>query len=214
MNTFRFPTEVRSVVCLGAHPDDIEIGAAGTIIGLASAYPEATFHFIIVTGSVLRQEEARASASRLLDDRVTVTVGGFADAFVPYEDPAGAKRFISSAGRSASPDLVLAPQRDDLHQDHRFVGEVAGQIWRDCMILGYEIAKYDGGLAAPNLYMPLDRATVEYKVEHIMDAFPSQRTQAWFTEDAFRSLMRLRGIESKSPSGFAEAFVCSKMVLS
>jgi hypothetical protein len=46
-----------------------------------------------------------------------------------------------------------------------------------------------------------------------MEGFPSQRDHDWFSEDTFRALMRLRGIESRAPDGFAEAFHCAKLVL-
>jgi LmbE family N-acetylglucosaminyl deacetylase len=213
MNTFRFPEQIGTVVCLGAHPDDIEIGAAGTIALLASQFPMAHFHFVVLTGSEQRQQEARSSAAQLLGERVRVSLGDFTDAFLPYEDPAGAKRFVVSSVGSIRPDLVLAPQMDDGHQDHRFIGDVAGQVFRDCVILRYEIAKYDGGLVPPNVYVHLDRGQVNDKVQHIKNAFPSQHDHPWFADDAFVSLMRVRGIESNAPSGFAEAFVSSKLVL-
>jgi len=213
MKTLGFPADVSEVVCLGAHPDDIEIGAGGTIITLATRFPTARFRFAILTGSDTRQQEARTSAARLLGERVSVSIGGFNDAFVPYDDPASVKRFISGSVGAFSPDLVLAPQRDDLHQDHSFVGDVAGQVFRDSIILGYEIAKYDGGLVPPNVYVHLDRGIANSKVQHIKDAFPSQRDHAWFTDDAFTALMRIRGIESNAPGGYAEAFVSSKLVL-
>ena len=44
-------------------------------------------------------------------------------------------------------------------------------------------------------------------------AFPSQQGKAWFTEDTFLGLMRLRGMESNAPSRHAEGFFCRKLVL-
>jgi LmbE family N-acetylglucosaminyl deacetylase len=144
---------------------------------------------------------------------VSVAVGGFVDSFVPYDDPGGAKRFVRKSMPEATPDVVFAPQRTDLHQDHRFLADVAGQVCRDSVILGYEIAKYDGGLEPPSLYVHLSAHEAHAKVEHLRNAFPSQVKHHWYSQDAFLSLMRLRGIESNAPEGYAEAFIAPKLVL-
>ena len=47
----------------------------------------------------------------------------------------------------------------------------------------------------------------------LLDWFPSQRSKRWFTEDLFLALMRLRGMEAGSPTGYAEAFHGRKVVL-
>jgi len=213
MKTFRFPSDLRNVVCLGAHPDDIEIGAGATIATLASAFPDALFRFIILTASHTRKQEAVASATRILGDRVEVSIGAFTDGFVPYEEAAASKRFVSSSVPNGVVDLVLAPQVEDLHQDHRHVARLAGQLFRDNPILGYEIVKYDGGLLAPNVYVQVTEKVAKEKVAHLRRSFPSQADHHWFTDDAFLGLMRVRGIESNAPDGYAEAFVSSKVVL-
>jgi hypothetical protein len=47
----------------------------------------------------------------------------------------------------------------------------------------------------------------------IMDTFRSQCDKRWFQRETFLSLMRLRGMECNSPSGYAEAFYGRKLVL-
>ena len=80
-------------------------------------------------------------------------------------------------------------------------------------MLEYEIPKYDGDLGNPNLFVPLPAATCQRKVELLLEQFPSQRDRRWFTADTFWALLRLRGVESNAPSGFAEAFHCRKATL-
>jgi LmbE family N-acetylglucosaminyl deacetylase len=212
MNVFRFPSDLRSVVCIGAHPDDIEIGAGATIASLARMFADTTFRFVILTGSKDRKQEAVASAEALLDGRVEVTFGSFDDGYLPYGEPAAVKQFLRSSLRSGPVDLVLAPQVDDRHQDHRYLGELATQLFRDSPILGYEIAKYDGGLVSPNVYVQITEEGAQEKTTHLHRFFPSQADHHWFTDDAFLGLMRVRGIESHAPEGYAEAFVSSKVV--
>jgi LmbE family N-acetylglucosaminyl deacetylase len=116
-------------------------------------------------------------------------------------------------GRQLAPDLILTHYRHDLHQDHRMVCELTWNTFRDHLILEYEIPKYDGDLASPNLFVQLDNSTCERKVDHLMMSFPSQRSKPWFTEETFWATLRLRGIECRSRTGFAEAFYCRKLVL-
>jgi LmbE family N-acetylglucosaminyl deacetylase len=212
MNPFRLPSELRSVVCIGAHPDDIEIGAGATIALLSSTFPAAAFKFVILTASEKRKDEAIASATSLLGRQVDVTIGSFNDGFLPYDEPGEVKRFLRSSLPTGSVDLVLTPQLGDRHQDHRYLGELTTQLFRDNSILSYEVAKYDGGLVPPNVYIHVTEERAKEKVAHLRRSFPSQADHHWFTDDAFLGLMRIRGNESQAPEGFAEAFVSSKVV--
>jgi len=213
MMTFRFTPDLRSIVCVGAHPDDIEIGAGGTISAIAAEHRQARFTFIVFTSDDVRREEAISSAQTLLGERVDVHVEQFEDGYLPYRDPAGAKDFLRAA-MPAQADLVFGPNRQDLHQDHRFVAELLGEVCRKQPVLGYEIFKYDGDLGRPNFYVPFTRDSAERKTEHIKAHFVSQVTKSWFTDETFMSVMRLRGIEAGAPDGYAEAFYASKLAVS
>jgi LmbE family N-acetylglucosaminyl deacetylase len=211
---FDFPRGARpTVLALGAHADDIEIGCGGTLLRLASAYPDLEVHWVVLSGSPARAEEARASAESFLDgvgNRRIVTET-CRDGFFPYEGGAVKEVFEQLKGTLA-PDLVLTHRRGDLHQDHRLVAELTWNTFRDHLILEYEIPKYDGDLGAPNFFVHLDDETCDRKVATLLSAFTSQLGHRWFTEDLFRSLLRLRGMESNSPSGKAEAFWAQKVV--
>jgi LmbE family N-acetylglucosaminyl deacetylase len=111
------------------------------------------------------------------------------------------------------PDVVFTHYRHDLHQDHRLVCELTWNTFRDHLILEYEVPKYDGDLGSPNTFVHLDEATADRKVSHILEYFPSQGARRWFTEDLFRALMRIRGMESNSPSGLAEGFYARKLLV-
>lgn len=213
MITLRFGRPLSTVTCLGAHPDDIEIGAAGTLLELAAANPDARFRFLVLTGSAERQEEARESARALLADRVEVTFGGFDENVLPYARPAGVKALLHDMGHAAETDVVLAPHRGDLHQDHRFLAEVALQVFRDHPIFGYEVPKYDGDLASPSMYVSLAPEHADAKLDHLDEHFPSQHDKPWYRRQVFAALLHLRGVEARAPSGSAEAFHVSKAVI-
>jgi len=209
------PREARTVLCLGAHSDDIEIGCGGTIIWLRAERPDLRFHWIVLSAPGDREHEARESARLFLGhdhEGHTVAVEQFRDGFFPY-DGGGIKEFFEALKHRVSPDLVFTHARWDRHQDHRIVNELTWNTFRDHFILEYEIPKYDGDLGTPNCFVPLDRATGDRKVEHLLAAFPSQREKRWFTPDTFRALLRLRGVESGTQDPYAEAYYAHKVIL-
>jgi LmbE family N-acetylglucosaminyl deacetylase len=204
---------VTRVLCIGAHSDDIEIGAAGTILALRERNPDMAVDWLVLSATGERADEARRSAERLLDGlpQATVRVSEFRERYFPY-DPA-LKELFDTLPASPMPDLVLCPWRGDAHQDHRTVAELVHTTFRDQLVLEYEIPKTDGDLGRPSVYVRLTPAQVEAKVTTILEGFPSQASRGWFSADTFRGLMRLRGIECGAPSGHAEAFHANKVVL-
>lgn len=202
------------VLCLGAHSDDIEIGCGGTMLRLIAAYPALEVRWVVLSGDERRAQEARCSASLFLADVTCadVTVRTFRDGFFPYIG-AEIKTFFEELKLEPAPDVIFTHSRADLHQDHRLVAELTWNTFRDHFILEYEIPKYDGGLANPNFFVPIDEQTRSRKIAYLMRAFGSQRDKRWFTEETFAGLMRLRGIECASSAGSAEGFVAKKLVL-
>jgi LmbE family N-acetylglucosaminyl deacetylase len=202
------------VLVVGAHADDIEIGCGGTVLHLAAGVSPLRVTWVVLSASGVREREAVGSAAAFLKDveQTTVVLRSFRDGFFPGVWPE-VKEVFEELKREVAPDLVMVPRRDDAHQDHRLVAELTWNTFRDHLVLEYEIPKYDGDLGNPNLYVPLPAATCERKVELLLERFPSQRDRRWYTADTFWALLRLRGVESNAPSGFAEAFHCRKATL-
>ncbi len=203
-----------TVLVLGAHADDIEIGCGGTILRLAEQHPDATVQWAVLSASGGREPEARASAAEFLTGFASsrVLVEEFRDGYFPYSGGA-VKDWFEALKAEVSPDLVLTHHRHDLHQDHRLVCELTWNTFRNHLILEYEVPKYDGDLGSPNVFVPLSRSTAQRKVDAILGHFETQRTRHWFTADLFEAVMRLRGMESNADEGLAEAFYCRKLVL-
>jgi LmbE family N-acetylglucosaminyl deacetylase len=199
---------------VGAHADDIEIGCGGTILRLIEERPDLSVTWVVLAARGVRADEARDSAAAMLESigRSSVRIHGFRDGFLPFEGAAVKEVFEELKG-PAGPDLILTHRREDAHQDHRLVSELTWQTFRDHLILEYEIPKYDGDLGPMNLYTTLTADQGRRKVEHLMKYFASQHDRAWFAEDTFWSLLRLRGMEAGSPSRYAEAFVARKVAL-
>jgi LmbE family N-acetylglucosaminyl deacetylase len=202
------------VLVVGAHADDIEIGCGGTVLHLATAGFPLHVTWVVLAANGVREREAVASAAAFLKDveRTTVVLKAFRDGFFPWAG-AEVKEVFEDLKGQVAPDLVIVPRRDDAHQDHRLVAELTWNTFRDQLVLEYEIPKYDGDLGRPNLFVPLPAELCERKVELLLEQFPSQRDRRWFTADTFWALLRLRGVECNSPSGFAEGFHSRKATL-
>ncbi|MFN0153520.1 MAG: PIG-L deacetylase family protein [Gaiella sp.] len=192
------------VLAIGAHSDDIEIGCGATMLDLARALPGAHVTWVVLSGGRERAEEARASAEAYLTGVASdIRLTAFRDAFFPH-DP-GVKEYFETL-KEVEPDLVLCHARHDLHQDHRVVSELVGNTFRDHLVLEYEIPKYDGDLGAPNVLVPVSEDAARRKAALLIEHFASQRSKYWFTEELFLGLMRVRGVEARSETGFAEGF--------
>jgi LmbE family N-acetylglucosaminyl deacetylase len=202
------------ILCLGAHSDDIEIGCGGAVLKLLKSHRGVAFDWIVFSATEKRRKEAVAGAAAFLEGagRRNVVVKSFRDGFFPY-DGGAIKEYFEELKGSVNPDLIFTHCRQDLHQDHRLVSELTWNTFRDHVILEYEIAKYDGDLGSPNVFIPLDETVCAAKTARILKNFGSQAGNSWFAEDAFRALMRLRGIESNAPSGYAEGFYGRKLTL-
>jgi LmbE family N-acetylglucosaminyl deacetylase len=207
-------TDGLRILCLGAHSDDIEIGCGGTILRLLSEHAHTEVQWVVVGSSGERDQEALASAHGFLASATkrNVIVKNFKTSFFPYVGE-GIKAFFEELKATSSPDVIFTHARHDLHQDHRLISDLTWNTFRNHLILEYEILKYDGDLGLPNLFVHLDEATCQKKIRLIMDGFKTQWDKDWFTPDAFQALLRIRGVESRAPEKYAEAFHCRKVVL-
>jgi LmbE family N-acetylglucosaminyl deacetylase len=205
---------VRRVLCLGAHSDDIEIGCGGTVLRMIEQSKSIEFYWLVLSSNSTRAREAKCSANAFLTgvrDK-TIVVKSFRDGFLPYLGPP-VKECFEKLKKDFTPDVVFTHCRHDLHQDHRLVCELTWNTFRNHLILEYEIPKYDADLRSPNFFVPLSDAQARKKVKSLSECFTTQRNKQWFSEELFYGLMRLRASEAASPSRYAEAFCCRKMLL-
>jgi LmbE family N-acetylglucosaminyl deacetylase len=207
-----------TVLCIGAHCDDIEIGCGATLVRWAREYPSMQLVWAIFSRDPQREQESRAAASRLTGTRPTgesvcqLRFFDFRDRFFPSQAES-IKDAFDELRAEVQPDVVFTHHLADRHQDHELLGKLTWNTFRAHLVLEYEIPKYEGDLGHPNVYVPHTAEDLDRKVTCLLDCFASQRSRAWFTADTFRAMARLRGIESGAPSGFAEAFHGRKICL-
>jgi LmbE family N-acetylglucosaminyl deacetylase len=203
-----------SVLCLGAHADDIEIGCGGTLLRLLAERPETIVRWIVFSGNEARRAEAENSAETFLGERVRhhLEIFDFKDGYFPFCG-AAIKDVFESLKRTIEPSLIFTHWLADAHQDHRVIAELTHCTFRNHLILGYEIPKYDGDLGNPNVFVPLLREQMTRKVNYILTNFSSQAPRQWFDEATFMALARLRGVGCNAVEGVAEAFHSSKLII-
>lgn len=210
MTALALPAGPLVVFALGAHPDDIEIGCGGTLL-LIGRRGDVEVRTLVLTGTPEREAEALQAAAafgcstdpmfaRLPDAQLPQHWGEVRDALHAFRD-AGPR-----------PDVVLVPRTDDAHQDHRLLGTLASTVWRGPLVLHYEIPKWDGDLGRPNVYLPIPDDVAARKVALLDECYPSQHDRAWWDDEFFLSIMRLRGVETQAR--YAEAFTSTKLTIS
>ncbi len=201
-----------TVLCLGAHCDDIEIGCGGALMELQRREPSLQFIWVVFCGDDVREPESRAAAARMLGSACNVRVHRYRASFLPHSGSA-VKDAFEALKASVEPQLIFTHQLADRHQDHRLIAELTWNSFRNHGIFEYEIAKFEGDLGHPNFYVPLSPPVLQRKLEVLMDCFPSQRARTWFDAELFRGQMRLRGIECNAESRYAEGFHARKLTL-
>jgi len=208
------PGDRLSVLCLGAHSDDIEIGAGATLLSMLERGIRLDVHWCVLSGGGEREREARASATDFLSaaESTQIEVMSFQDGFFP-EQGAEIKSWFEALKGRANPDLILTHRRGDAHQDHRQVCRLTWNTFRDHCILEYEIPKWDGDMGQPNLYVPVSAGALKRKVDLLISHFGTQRSKQWFDAETFLGLARLRGMECRAPDRYAEAFFGRKLML-
>lgn len=202
------------ILCVGAHCDDIPIGCGGALLRFAEQFPQLDVTWVVMTSTELREQEELTASEAFLKNvvRKTVVVKKWQDGFLPsvWKET---KEFFEELKRQVQPDLIFTHYCEDAHQDHRLIGELTWNTFRDHAILEYEIPKYDGDFGSPNTFMTLSDTICRNKSRYIVNSYPSQRDKHWFSEDLFLSIARLRGMEAGRETPFAEGFYCRKLVL-
>jgi LmbE family N-acetylglucosaminyl deacetylase len=195
------------VLCVGAHCDDIEIGCGATLCALQGRRQKAVIDWVVLSGTGERRKETQRAMRMLVRPgcRGELQFGDFPDGRFPSVY-AEIKTFCESLKDKPEPDLILCHEREDRHQDHRVVNEMIWSTFRDHVVLEYEVPKWDGGLGHPNIYVPVAAKDADAKVDALMKSYPSQADRHWYTRDTFLAMLRLRGMECRSQSGYAEAF--------
>jgi len=130
---------MKSILAVGAHPDDIELGCGGTL-ALHKMRGDKVFLLVLTKGEAsgspeVREDECRSSAAILCADRLIF--GNLSDTRV--HDGRETIDAVEKVVDEVKPDIIYAPTFKDTHQDHRNTGHACLSAGRRCkIILMYE----------------------------------------------------------------------------
>ena len=205
----RHPTPAR-ILAIGAHPDDIEIAAGGTLAKMRDAGYHITA-LVLTQGEsggngVIRQDEARSGAeflgvndievldctdTRLMTDAVDVT------------------NAIEATIERTNPNIIFTHSNHDIHQDHQLVFESTLRAARNTRttILCYESPSVTQDFH-PTYFVDVGKY-VDVKIQAIRE-HRDQRKKTYVKPDLIRSKLSFRGGQAKVE--YAEGFEVVRMV--
>lgn len=208
------------VLAIGAHPDDIELGAGGFLHRLSEQH-DAEIHFLILTAGVQsrgpapyessqREQEAR-SAAALLCKNHTARVLQFTDCCLHehgHDIIGKIESVLGSSGTVRGFDLVLTHAGDDTHSDHRVVHESTVSAVRDFhgVVLLYQAPSTKPNGFRPTFFAEMDDAMMDRKVA-ALDKHMSQRDKPFMHPLWARRLAESWALYLRRPGGtYLEAF--------
>jgi LmbE family N-acetylglucosaminyl deacetylase len=200
------------IAVVGARCDDIAIGMGGTLLTLCRANPGLRVRAFVLSGGGTEREaeETEALAAFCPGADAYVTVGAIPDGRAPAHW-GRIKQQLSAFRSTVTPDVVFGPLRGDAHQDHRLLAELLPTEFRDDLVLGYEIVKWESDTPRATIFHPLESDVAEEKARLLVKHYSSQMGHDWFDEQTFLGLSRIRGVQCHA--GHAEAFVVEKATL-
>ena len=203
---------LRVVLAVGAHPDDIELGCAGTL-ALHKSKGDRVYLLVLTKGEAsgdaeVRENECRSAAERLNVDGLFF--GGLEDTRV--HDGRETIDAIEKVVDEIKPDIVYAPTCKDTHQDHRNTGHAALSACRRCrIILLYEGASTQRDFT-PQVFVTI-KETFALKMQ-VIRTFGSQVNNHHGVYSvavrAIEGLAKFRGYQAGEE--VAEAFEVGKFV--
>jgi LmbE family N-acetylglucosaminyl deacetylase len=203
--------EVKTVLALGAHPDDLELGCGATLAKLSAR--GVVVHAVVFSNGELGSP---SGAERTLETRAalealgvaTVTQHDFADTRL-HESLNKLIACIEEHVRSINPDRVYTMFHLDRHQDHRAVHDASMVACRKVpQILGYETpSSYPNFM--PTIFEPIDEY-IEAKIA-ALNLHVSQGDRLYMHEQKIRSAAHFRGVQVDL--GQTESFTPYKLVL-
>jgi len=176
------------VACLSPHPDDCEYSMSATIL----KNTETNFHIYNIssggkhsTSGDVRLEEVRKFWSSYKNvSLIFVGIEFIRD--VQYDTFVKKMETIFRCDY----DLLLSPPKEDTHQDHRKINEIANSLTRSKKMGLVEYMTPSTKIGwVPNMFVDITDE-IQEKYVNLFDSFKSQSDKPYFTEEVFDSYHR------------------------
>jgi LmbE family N-acetylglucosaminyl deacetylase len=198
----------KNVVVFGAHPDDFEVGCAGTILKYIS---DINLRIFVMSD---RYEDGKMRNMREKDKSIKI-LGLENIPFKVFDIPtrifhdykSKIRNILYDIATKTEIDMVFTPPVNDIHQDHITLAEEVLRLFREKTVFGYEVIR-SGYNFKPQLHVKLTDEIVERKIK-AAQCYKSQWSTTksggyYFSKDVMKGLMRSRGAQFGLE--YAEAF--------
>ena len=200
----------KRVLCLGAHPDDIELGAGAF---LHHILPENEVLCVTLSDNQMNPalnnivDEHYASFEKLGLCKDNVIVEKFETRKFP-EQRQEVLEYLLRLRREYKPDLILTHTRSDIHQDHNVVTEESLRAYRGTTVLGFDVVRSSYGFF-PHFLVGVTEADVEAKLAALSE-YKTYHDKYYFDPALLRATMVRHGALAEKP--YAEGFDILRIV--
>lgn len=206
----------KNVFVLAPHTDDGELGAGGTIVKLIEQKANV-YYFAFSTAeesvpdgfpkSILKDEVIEAT-SLLGIPKENVIIYNYQVRKLNYVRQEILEDLIRHR-QEITPDLVLMPSLNDIHQDHSTIANEGLRAFKNTTILGYELI-WNNLTFSSTSFVKLDRSHIEKK-SRALTAYKSQGNRDYMSKEFIFSLAKARGIQINA--NYAESFEVVRWVI-
>lgn len=203
------------VLCLGAHPDDIELGAGATIYKLISEGHKVFAHVFTVNCDEYRRLSLPIEMDESFEQLGIKKANSVSYLKVSCSlKPRNLPRQEILDGLlclrdTLQPDLVFTHSSTDTHQDHQVIHNETYRAFKDRSILGYDMP-WNTRKENLNTYHIITKEQIEAKVK-ALSFYKSQNQRTYTQPEYIESLARLRG--TGTSTRYAEAFETIRWIL-
>ena len=200
----------RSLLFLGAHPDDIELGCGALISDIAGQ----TAVFCMTFSDNQKNPELQNLVREHFDSMRTlglrdeqVELGTFETRRFPDYRQEILEKMLDLK-RLLKPEIVFVHTSQDIHQDHITVTQEALRAFRGTTVLGYDVLRSSYGFF-PHFLVEVSAAGVEKKIEALAK-YKTYSNRYYFSPEVLRSTAIRHGALAERP--FAEGFDIIRIV--
>jgi LmbE family N-acetylglucosaminyl deacetylase len=198
----------KKMLLVAAHPDDVESGCGGSV----AKYSKCSIVHSIVFAPCLEDPlnsgvlQERENALKILGVKKSIEHNFPRQVLEQNSDKI--RNILYELKMKFDPQVVFCPSINDLHQDHRAVGNCCHTIFRDsATLLGYEVMRSTIDFH-PVFYISLSDEDMKKKLEALR-CYRTQYRRSYFKPSIFTALARFRGCQINCK--FAEAFEIVRM---
>lgn len=198
----------KNVIVFGAHPDDFEVGCAGTILKYLDSINLKIFVMSdrYEDGKMRNLNEKDKSLKILGLERVPCKVFDIPTRIF-HDFKSKIRNLLYEIATKTDVDVVFTPPIHDIHQDHIVLADEVIRLFREKTIFGYEVIR-SGYDFMPNMHVKLQLELVNIKIK-AAQSYKSQWSTTksggyYFAKEVMKGLMRARGAQFGEE--YAEAF--------